>query len=43
MEKQNVPGVKKPERYKTEATALTEPTALISAQPSVSEASIKLH
>ncbi|XP_013910689.1 PREDICTED: uncharacterized protein LOC106540176 [Thamnophis sirtalis] len=37
VEKQNVTRVKKPERHKTEATALTEPTALISAQPSVSE------
>ncbi|XP_034272932.1 uncharacterized protein LOC117665308 [Pantherophis guttatus] len=37
VEKQNVPGVGKPERHKTKATVLTEPTALIPAQPSVSE------
>ncbi|XP_058015418.1 uncharacterized protein LOC131186128 isoform X2 [Ahaetulla prasina] len=37
MEKQNVPGVRKPERHKTEATAVTEPTTLIPAQPSASE------
>ncbi|XP_070619727.1 A-kinase-interacting protein 1 [Erythrolamprus reginae] len=37
MEKQNVPGMEKPVCHKTEATALTEPTALIPAQPSKSE------